>query len=396
MDGAPSRTPQQHGPSTVPHPPVAPPPLPLLVPLAAAPRTTYLRRTDPSSRTRKSASERMLNYIWAGLIISSFAFALVYDIGDLTNDRYRNDQPLPVELTFPDGYDAEARSNSAVIHIDGAEYGAFYGTDARPEATYTGTILRTEEGMQLRFAADASLPEPLATIQGVSSSTDDELQGALLGLAAPSQDAQATRVTVRFEPVRFVKLNAIAAAALSFAEVAAEIAIGLIGVLTLFLGLLKIAEEAGIIYAIVRFVRPVLRPLFPDVPEDHPALGMIALNLTANVFGLGNAATPFGIKAMEELQKLNPSEDTATDSMVMLLAINTASVQLVPPLLLLALLGLQINQLIFAIIITTGLSLIIAIAAAKLYGRLPRTRASNPNRLVAATEPASSGSAGEG
>ena len=100
----------------------------------------------------------------------------------------------------------------------------------------------------------------------------------------------------------------------------------------------------------------------------------------ANVFGLGNAATPFGIKAMEELQKLNPTDDTATNPMVMLLAINTASVQLVPPVLLLALLGLQINQLIFPIISTTILSLIIAIVAARLLGRLPGYRASDPNR----------------
>ena len=185
---------------------------------------------------------------------------------------------------------------------------------------------------------------------------------------------------VVFEPVWFVKLNAIAAAALDFAKTGAEIALGLVGVLALFLGLLKIAEDSGIIYALVKLVRPVLRPLFPEIPPDHPALGMIALNLTANVFGLGNAATPFGIKAMEELQKLNPSEDTATNSMVMLLAINTASVQLVPPVLLLALLGLQINRLIFPIIITTVLALIVAIAAARLLGRLPGYRASDPNR----------------
>ncbi len=183
-----------------------------------------------------------------------------------------------------------------------------------------------------------------------------------------------------FEPVWFVKLNAIAAAALDFAKTAAEIALGLIGVLALFLGMMKIAEAAGIIYALVKLVRPVLRPLFPEVPPDHPALGMIALNLAANVFGLGNASTPFGIKAMEELQKLNPSEDTATNPMVMLLAINTASVQLVPPVLLLALMGLQINRLIFPIITTTVLSLIVAIVAARLFGRLPGYRASDPNR----------------
>jgi spore maturation protein A len=86
---------------------------------------------------------------------------------------------------------------------------------------------------------------------------------------------------------------------------------------------------------------------------------------------------------MEELQKLNPTEDTATNSMVMLLAINTASVQIMPPVLLLALMGLAINQLIFAIIITTGLSLVVAIVAAKLYGRLPGSRASDPHRDVA-------------
>jgi spore maturation protein A len=202
----------------------------------------------------------------------------------------------------------------------------------------------------------------------------------LVGFTPPSPGEAQSAAAVRFEAVRFVRMNAISAAALSFAETAAELALGLIGVLALFLGLLKIAEDAGVIYALVKVVRPLLRPLFPEVPPDHPAFGMIALNLTANVFGLGNAATPFGIKAMEELQKLNPTQDTATNPMVMLLAINTASVQLVPPVLLLALMGLQINQLIFAIMITTGLSLAIAIAAAKLYGRLPRVRASDPNR----------------
>ena len=119
---------------------------------------------------------------------------------------------------------------------------------------------------------------------------------------------------------------------------------------------------------------------FPEIPPDHPALGLIALNITANWFGLGNAATPFGIKAMEELQKLNRSTDTASNAMVMLLAINTAGVQLVPPVLLLALLGLQINRLVLPIIGTGILGLVVAITAAKLLGRLPVYRASDPNR----------------
>jgi spore maturation protein A len=321
----------------------------------------------------------MLNYIWAALIASSLVFAGVTDVRDLTRDTYRNEQALPVQLEFPEGYEPSARLVPVVIRIDPASYASFYGTQAQPAATYAGRLVQTQEGVLLRFDAGSSLPEPLATIQGVSQSRAEELQGTLVEFVPPAGGAQLD-AAVRFDPVRFVKMNAISAAALDFAETAATLALGLIGVLALFLGLLKIAEDAGVIYALVRLVRPLLRPLFPDIPEDHPALGMIALNLTANVFGLGNAATPFGIKAMEELQTLNPEKETATNSMVMLLAVNTASVQLVPPVLLLALLGLQINQLIFAIIITTGLSLVIAITATKLYGRLPSVRASDPNR----------------
>lgn len=317
----------------------------------------------------------MLNYIWAGLIVSSFLFALGYDVRDLASDRYRNGRPLPVELTFPEGYDPAARRVPVEIRIGPREYADFYRTEQTPAASYPGYLVQTQEGAQLRFDAKARLPEPLATIGKISKSRDDELQGRLVGFTPPAATAG-----VVFEPVRFVKLNAIATAAIDFARTGAEISLGLIGVLALFLGILKIAEDAGIVYALVKLVRPILRPLFPEVPPDHPALGMIALNLTATAFGLGNAATPFGIKAMEELQKLNPSKDTATNSMVMLLAINTASLQLVPPVLLLALMGTEINTLIFPILTTTLLGLIVAIAAAKLLGRLRGYRESDPNR----------------
>jgi spore maturation protein A len=334
----------------------------------------------------------MLNYIWSGLIVLSLVFALGSDLSDAAKDTYRNDQALPVRVVVPQDYLPDARAVPVRIEIDAQAYRDFYGTDAVPAASYEGTLVQTAEGRQLRFAGGAALPEPLATIQGVSRSNDGELQGTLDSFGPPA-GTTTLPATVRFERVRFVKMNAISQAALDFATTAAEIALGLVGVLALFLGLLKIGEEAGIIHALVRVVRPVLKPLFPEIPDDHPALGMIALNLTANLFGLGNAATPFGIKAMEQLQDLNPTDDTATNSMVMLLAINTASVQIMPPVLLLALLGLEINQLIFAIIITTGLSLVVAIAAVKIYGRLPGTRASDPNRLL--VEPAAAADGGE-
>src|SRR5258708_7396905 len=114
------------------------------------------------------------------------------------------------------------------------------------------------------------------------------------------------------------------------AAAAGSLAIGLVGVMALWLGLLKIAEKAGLVEKLARAARPIFRPLFPGVPEGHPALSAMLLNIAANILGLGNAATPFGIKAMEELEKLNKNPGTATNAQALFLAINTASLQIVP------------------------------------------------------------------
>jgi spore maturation protein A len=126
------------------------------------------------------------------------------------------------------------------------------------------------------------------------------------------------------------RMAELTAAAIESAGKAVSFSIGLAGVLALWLGLMKVAEEAGLVRAIARLARPLLVRLFPSVPPDHPALGSILMNLGANVLGLGNAATPFGMKAMLELEDLNPHPGTATDAQAMLCALNTASVQLVP------------------------------------------------------------------
>jgi spore maturation protein SpmA/spore maturation protein SpmB len=109
-----------------------------------------------------------------------------------------------------------------------------------------------------------------------------------------------------------------------------ELALGLVGVMTLFLGLMKVAEAGGMLTLLARLIRPLMVRLFPDVPPDHPAMGSMILNMSANAMGLGNAATPFGIRAMQELDKLNSRHGTATDSMVLFLAINTSNVTLLP------------------------------------------------------------------
>ena len=125
-------------------------------------------------------------------------------------------------------------------------------------------------------------------------------------------------------------MQALSSAMISSAAGAVELAIGLVGVMTLFLGLMKVVEAGGLLTVIARLIRPLMTRLFPEVPPDHPAMGAMILNLSANALGLGNAATPFGIRAMQELDRLNPRPGTATNSMALFLAINTSSVTLLP------------------------------------------------------------------
>ena len=167
-------------------------------------------------------------------------------------------------------------------------------------------------------------------------------------------------------------IDAVTEAAISMAKTAVDIAIGLIGIMALWLGTMKIAEESGLIRIIARALRPITIRLFPDVPEDHPAIGSIVLNMAANILGLGNAATPLGLKAMEELQELNPNKDTATNAMCTFLAINTSSVQLILPATVVALMGAASNEIFVTTIFATGLSTIAAIISVRTLEKMGR------------------------
>ena len=125
-------------------------------------------------------------------------------------------------------------------------------------------------------------------------------------------------------------MQVLAAGMIDTAGSSVTLAISLIGVMTLFLGLMKVAEGGGLLVIIARLLRPLMVRLFPDVPAEHPAMGAMIMNFSANVMGLGNAATPFGIRAMQALDSLNQHKGTATNAMVLFLAINTASVTLLP------------------------------------------------------------------
>ena len=168
------------------------------------------------------------------------------------------------------------------------------------------------------------------------------------------------------------RIDAVTEAAIDMAKTAVEISIGLIGIMALWLGIMKIAEASGLIRIIAKLLKPLTIRLFPDVPADHPAIGSIVLNMSANILGLGNAATPLGLKAMEELQELNEKKDTATNAMVMFLAINTSSVQLILPATVVALMGATASEIFITTILATSCSTIAAIAAVKFLERRKR------------------------
>lgn len=173
------------------------------------------------------------------------------------------------------------------------------------------------------------------------------------------------------------RMDLVTKAAIESSQTAVTICIGLIGVMCLWTGLMKIAEKGGMIKTISRFVQPVMRYLFPEIPKDDPAMGAIVMNLVANFLGLGNAATPLGIKAMGELQRLNRGRESASNSMCMFLVLNTAAIQLVPA----SIIALRTSagslkptEIIVCIWIASICSTIAGIIATKIMGGLFRKK----------------------
>jgi spore maturation protein A len=153
-----------------------------------------------------------------------------------------------------------------------------------------------------------------------------------------------------------------------------EVALGLAGIMSLWLGIMHIASESGLVSTLARWMRPIMRRLFPEVPADHPAMGSMIMNISANMLGLANAATPFGLQAMKELQQLNTHAHTASNAMCTFLAINTSSVQLIP-VTAIAFLGANGNPhptvVVASSLIATSISTLVGVVSVKQLAKLP-------------------------
>lgn len=184
------------------------------------------------------------------------------------------------------------------------------------------------------------------------------------------------------------EIGTVTQAAFDGAATGVTVCFGLISVLVFWLGIMRLAEDSGLVKAISRLLGPVVAYLFPDVPKNHPAMGYILSNMSANLLGLGNAATPMGIRAMQELQQLNPDKETASPAMCTLLALNTASITLIPT----TLIAIRINfqsanpaEIVGSTLLATAIATAAAIVADRWYRRrsLRRTppQAPRPHRL---------------
>jgi len=256
-------------------------------------------------------------------------------------------------------------------------FNAFYGVQTATSSIRQPVIITIPPGGESSLAMQIGEASPgLWKEMAKFASSRDRLTGSIQSIRF-SEDKTSASVTFVLEPIRFAKLRAVTQAALDYAVTAVNISLGLIGIMALWLGVMKVAEEAGLLKVLTRLITPLTKRLFPDVPPDHPAVGAMIMNIAANMLGLNNAATPMGLKAMEELNKLNPKLGTATNAMVTFLAINTGGLVLIPAtaIAVRAAAGSANPAVIIGTsIVGGGCATIAGILAAKLLQRLPGYR----------------------
>jgi len=272
----------------------------------------------------------MLNYIWATLILLGVFAAITTDLFNESSDRFRNNIPLEVIITFENAADSITQgSQPAVIHLSAHQFNKFYRDDISSDVD-ADAVINFKNDVNSHFISIKTNEQSPKIWREMSSSSlqKNELTGNIKLYEKLNKNSY--RAEIIFEPISFTKMKDVTNAVIDYAGTAVTIALGLIGIMALWLGIMKIAEDAGLIKIIAKLVKPFTKRLFPDIPSDHPAISSIIMNISANMLGLGNAATPFGLKAMEEMNKINPDKGTASNSMVTFLAINTAGLTLIP------------------------------------------------------------------
>jgi len=268
----------------------------------------------------------VLNYIWTFLIFLGLAAAISTDVANKFSDRHRNGKSVELIAFFPNQPAIKSGDLLSFPAVMSAQfYNKTYGDSVTGDIRFS---VKTKYLPNQWTTAVLLIPEnaPLVIKEIAKSTGEDNDIVAKLSYVPGG----ITGINVVFEEVNYYKMKEVTNSALGYADTAVTIAIGLIGIMAMWLGIMKIAEESGVINSFARLLRPVTRFLFPDVPHDHPAIGSIVMNLAATILGLGNAATPLGIKAMEDLNSLNPDKGVATNAMCTFLVLNTASFALMP------------------------------------------------------------------
>jgi len=319
----------------------------------------------------------MLNYIWISLIAIGILVAAGNDVRDEVQNTYRNGVPLEVTVSIQKSPTPLRQSWEGDIVMGAEAFNSFYGIKtAKSEIRQPVVINVASTGESTASLPLGSESPDLWKEMSKAAANKDKLVGSVRSMTLAA-DQQSARLQIVLEPIRFMKFKAVTQAALDYASTAVTIALGLIGIMALWLGVMKVAEEAGLLKIVTRMLTPVTKRLFPDVPTDHPAIGAMIMNIAANMLGLSNAATPLGLKAMEELNKLNPKVGTATNAMVTFLCINTGGLILIPATAIAvrasagsANPGIIIGTSIFGATCAT----VAGVVAARILQRLPRYR----------------------
>ena len=319
----------------------------------------------------------MLNYIWISLVAIGILVAVGNDIRDEVQNTYRNGVPFEASFVIQKSPTSLRQTWEGDLVLTAEAYNAFYGITSATSEVRQPVVINVVPSGEMSIAVPIGPATPDRWKDMAKAAANREKLTGVVQSITLAGDQQTGRVQIVLEPIRFVKMKAVTQAALDYASTAVTIALGLIGIMALWLGVMKVAEEAGLLRIVTRMLTPVTKRLFPDIPTDHPAIAAMIMNIAANMLGLSNAATPMGLKAMEELNKLNPKVGTATNSMITFLVINTGGLILIPATAIAvrasagsANPGIIIGTSIFGAACAT----VAGVIAAKILQRLPRYR----------------------